>query len=202
MRIGNRKTTPKVKGGSVLRKNNHKHTSNYWNTHQGHIVIDAEKSGKAYKHFLKKKDIIRFLEIIPNWDEVSIELNAIVLAYGNSSWFGCYDELGVISISAWEREKDVLFDKAFYEEHKALFDRLGIQATDQVEGVFCEFNEDQIKGFQLLHILLHEIGHHVDRMKTKSKRECARGEQFAEDFAFKFEKEIWDEYQNVFNVVF
>jgi len=73
--------------------------------------------------------------------------------------------------------------------------------TKQNKNYFCEFNEDQIKAYQLLHILLHEIGHHIDRMRTKSKFECARGEQFAEDYAFKYEKEIWKRYQEEFDVV-
>ena len=75
----NRKTTPKVAGGKALRKNNHKQTPNYWNTTQGEVQIDSEKAGKGYKHFLKKRDILKFIKIIPNWEIYSDGLDAIVL---------------------------------------------------------------------------------------------------------------------------
>ncbi|MEZ4884245.1 MAG: hypothetical protein R3E32_05850 [Chitinophagales bacterium] len=89
-----------------------------------------------------------------------------------------------------------------YQAHKELFDRLGIKATEQKNGVFCEFATDQIKAYQLLHILLHELGHHYDRIKTKSKRKAPRGENLAENFAFEYEEQMWLDYQNAFGVVF
>ena len=72
------KTTPRVKNGLVHKKNNHELTPNYWNTFQSDVVVDVEKSGKGFKHFLKKKDIIQFLEIIPNWETLCEGLDAIV----------------------------------------------------------------------------------------------------------------------------
>ena len=92
---------------------------------------------------------------------------------------------------------DVFVNKFYYKDHQALFERLGVKATEKGNNFYCVFNEDQIKGYQLLHILLHELGHHVDRIKTKSKITAARGEQFAEDYAFKHEKIIWQAYQPV-----
>ena len=198
----NRKTTPKVKGGKPLRKNNHTQTSNYWNTQQKEVQIDEYKPGKGFKHFLKKKDIINFIEIIPNWEVLSQDLDAIVLSFGDVDYDGHYNNNGVISISAWEKDRDVLMDNGYYQDHKELFERLGVIATPKSGGVFCEFTEDQIKAYQLLHILLHELGHHYDRIKTKSKFKSSRGEQYAEEFAFVNEKEIWNKYQEKFNVVF
>ena len=198
----NRKTTPKVKGGKPLRKNNHALTPNYWNTIQAEVQIDEQKPGKGYKHFLKKRDILRFLEIIPNWEYLSEGLDAIVLEAGNGRYDGVYNNNGVICIAAWEKEQDVLVNRTYYEEHKALFQRLGIKATEQKKGVFCEFSVDQIKAFQLLHILLHELGHHFDRIMTRSRFKSSRGEQFAENFAYIKEKEMWVNYQEVFKVVF
>lgn len=198
----NRKTTPKVKGGKPLKKNNHKLTPNYWNTSQNEVQIDEEKPGKGYKHFLKKRDVLRFIKIIPNWEELSEYLDAIVLENGENDYDGIYDNNGVICISAWEKEQDVLLDREYFEEHKELFNRLGVKSTKQKDGVFYEFSVDQIKGFQLLHILLHELGHHYDRIKTKSKVRSTKGEKFAEDFAYVNEKEIWDKYQDEFNIIF
>ena len=199
----NRKSTPKVIGGVVLRKNNHKKTANYWNTFQKDVIIDIEKPGKGYKHFLKKRDVLKFIEIIPNWGEISKYLDAIVLASSDIGCDGYYNNDGVICISAWEKEMDIWVKEHFYNDHQKLFSRLGVKTTEKENNIFyCEFNEDQIKAYQLLHILLHELGHHVDRIKTKSKITAARGERFAEDYAFKYEKIIWKKYQETFNVIF
>jgi len=196
------KTTPRVKNGSVHKKNNHNLTPNYWNTTQSNVIVDVEKPGKGYKHFLKKKDIIQFIEIIPNWAELSEGLDAIVLINGRWSADGYYSYSGVIEISAWEKEQDIFLNDKYYLDHQSIFDRLGVIATKKENGYFCEFNPEQIKAYQLLHILLHELGHHHDRMNTKSKRVCARGEDYAENYAFEYEKKMWMDYQNTFQVVF
>lgn len=198
----NRKTTPKVKGGKTQRKNNHKLTPNYWNTAQKEIQIDAEKPGKGYKHFLKKKDILKFIELIPNWEFYSQGLDAIVLQSGNDNNDGVYYYIGVLCISAWPKEKDLELNEDYFKDHKSIFDRLGVKYTKKKDYYFCEFNEEQIKAYQLLHIFLHELGHHYDRLKTASKHSSVRGEQFAEDFAFEHEKKMWSIYQEAFNIVF
>lgn len=95
MRYINRKSTPRVIGGAVLRKNNQVITSNYWNTEQDNVIIDTQKPGKGFKHFLKKKDILKFIEIIPNWDLLSNGLDAIVIAQGGEGWDGSYKSLNV-----------------------------------------------------------------------------------------------------------
>ena len=198
----NRKSTPKVSGGQVQKKNNHKLTPNYWNTIQHEIQVDTEKPGKGYKHFLKKRDILKFIEIIPNWNVYSEHLDGILLEKGDSNHDGLYYYSGVICISAWPKDKDVELNKQYFKEHKELFKRLNIKSVKKQSHYFCEFTEDQIKAFQLLHIFLHELGHHFDRIKTKFKHSSARGEDFAEDFAFEHEKQMWNKYEEEFNVVF
>lgn len=202
MRHQNRKTTPKVKGGIALRKNNHKLTSNYWNTEQDAVIIDSEKPGKGYKHFLKKRDVLQFIDLIPNWDKLSESLDAIVLVEGMDDCDGYYNNNGVVCISAWEKEQDVYYSKAYYYDHEELFNRLKVKATEENNGFYCEFTADQIKAYQLLHILLHELGHHYDRINTKSKYISSRGEDYAEQFAFKYEEQMWLDYQDAFGVVF
>ena len=129
-------------------------------------------------------------------------LDAIVLDMGDGDTDGVYYYSGVICISAWPKEMDIELNKDYFEDHKDLFNRLGVRSTKREDFYFCEFNEDQIKAYQLLHILLHELGHHYDRMKTKSKHSSARGEEFAEDFAFENEEKMWNKYEETFGVVF
>ena len=88
-----------------------------------------------------------------------------------------------------------------YEDHKALFDRMGIPTHPIENGVMCEFTDAQVRAYQLLHILLHELGHHHDRMTTKSKVRASRGESYAEAYALRHEAAIWGRYQEAFGVL-
>jgi len=197
------KSTPKVKNGKVQKKNNHKLTPDYWNTKQSEIQIVVEKPGKGFKHFLKKRDLIDFLTLIPNWDRLSEDLNSIILEQGGSDYFGLYYQRGVICISAWEKEMDIVLEESIYNEIKVILDKLGVQSVKEVGNMYhCEFNTEQIKGFQLLYILMHELGHHYDRIQTKSKARSARGENYAEEFAHISVDQMWSKYQEHFKVVF
>jgi hypothetical protein len=62
----------------------------------------------------------------------------------------------------------------------------------------CKFNKKSIKAYQLLHVFLHELGHHHDMMTTRSRLESSRGESYAEEYALKYEKLIFDRYFEVF----
>ncbi|PKP02184.1 MAG: hypothetical protein CVU11_12835 [Bacteroidetes bacterium HGW-Bacteroidetes-6] len=176
----NRKTTPKVKDGRVQKKNRHEITPNYWDYRQDTLQVAIESPGKGFRHFLKKRDIVRFLEILPNWKEIDIELDAILLAKGGGS-DGWYNN-GVIGICAWEKNKTCSLDKEYFNAHLELFKRLELDYEIKKESVVCHFTESQIIAYQLLHVLLHEIGHHHDRINTKSKNRTARGEKYAEEW--------------------
>ncbi len=52
----------------------------------------------------------------------------------------------------------------------------------------------------LLHILLHELGYHHDRMTTKYKQRSSRGERFAERNAINFADRIWESYLEEFGL--
>jgi hypothetical protein len=197
-----KKVTPKVVGGHVLRKNNHKLTPNFWNTVQKDVQIHVEKPGRGFKHFLIKRDVIKFISIIPEWDLFSRKLDAIVLSEGGGGADGYYNNDGVIEICAWEKQQDILLNSKYFIEHKELFERLKIKYEQRGKLYFCEFSQDQIKAFQFLHILLHELGHHVDRIFTRSKNQASRGEDYAETFAFATEEEMFNAYQDLFNIVF
>lgn len=188
-----RRTATRIKKGTAQKKNRHTLTPNYWNTYQDDIQIDIQNPGKGYKHFLKKRDIKQFLKILPNREEIDIEFDAVLLAYGRYDTDGWYRN-GVIGICAWSKEMTEEYSLGYFNAHKDIFDRLGVQYEVKKDYVICHFTENQIKAYQLLHILLHEIGHHHDRISTKSKRRCARGEGYAESYALKYERIIWDRY--------
>ncbi|MBN1760211.1 MAG: hypothetical protein JW863_17925 [Chitinispirillaceae bacterium] len=190
-----KKTAPKVRNGKVQKKNNRDETPSYWNTSQKIPVIDKEPAGRGYKHFLRKKDILDFIEIIPDWEEMSEGLNGILLAHGHPSADGFHSSYhGVIQLCAWERDKWTEFTVEGYREHKELLQRLGVVCEKKPGYYLCKFDEKQIKAYLLLHVFLHELGHHYDKMTTRKKTESSRGEPFAESYALKYEKEITKRY--------
>jgi hypothetical protein len=91
----------------------------------------------------------------------------------------------------------------FIAEHRSVLDRLGVpvDAFPTPPGPFhrCHFTEDTARAFQLLHVLLHELGHHHDAMTTRKQRWSCRGERYAEDYALRYAERIWDRYLAAFD---
>ena len=193
----NRKSTPHVVGGKVQKKNNPEWTANYYTTAPAALVIDRQRPGPGYRHVLMQRDVKRFIRLLPDWAELSRGLNAIVLAPGERNTNGWHMS-GVVAVCAWEADLWVDYAVGHYEDHQAIFERLSVASHPILNGVMCEFTEDQARAYQLLHILLHELGHHHDRMTTKSKVRAARGEPYAESYALAYEAQIWDRYQEAF----
>lgn len=200
MRPSQRKTSTKVRNGKVARKNRTELSNHYSQIRQAETVIDRLRPGEGYKHYLTIADVKRFLQILPDWTELSIGLDAVVLAEGGDAMGWHWD--GVVAVCAWEREYAVDWDTQFVDEHAVILDRLGVRhepIEDDPDGRLCYFDDASIKGFQLMHILLHELGHHHDRMTTKSQARSARGELFAETYALKYADRLWDAYFREFN---
>ena len=193
----NRKSTPHVVDGRVQKKNNPEWTANYYTTIPAALVIDRQRPGQGYRHVLMQRDVERFIRLLPDWAELSRGLNAIVLAPGEYS-VGGWHTPGVVAVCAWEADLWIDYSVGHYKDHQAIFDRLGVASHSILNGVMCEFTEDQARAYQLLHILLHELGHHHDRMTTKSKIRAARGEPYAESYALAYEAQIWEHYQRAF----
>ena len=61
---------------------------------------------------------------------------------------------------------------------------------DDVE-VQCWFTKKTAGAFQLMHVFLHELGHHYDCMQTKRKCCAPSGEDYAENFANKLADRTW-----------
>lgn len=101
----------------------------------------------------------------------------------------------VVALCAWEH--DLWWercDPGFERQHQALFDLLGVGRGDRGGRIEVRWTESQARAFQLLHVLPHELGHHHDRMTTRSRREAARGEPYAESYADRVLETVWDAY--------
>lgn len=192
-----RKTTPKVRDGKVQKKNNQEPTPNYYRGNLAEFVIDRERPGEGHRHVLLQKDVRAFLGILPEWEELSRGLNAIVLATAESDAMG-WHRPGVVAVCAWPRDIWDTWGIGFYEEHEDILARIGVPCESKEGSVICKFTEDSARAFQLLHILTHELGHHHDRMTTRTQVRASRGERFAEEYARKYEAVIFSSYAHLF----
>ncbi|HUS34166.1 MAG TPA: hypothetical protein VM680_02320 [Verrucomicrobiae bacterium] len=192
----NRRTATKVKDGRVQRKNRRPFT-----THQ-QLVIDRESPGRLRRHVVTKRDILAFIDLIPDWERLSVRLERIVLTSDDSGLDGYHDfyhreETGGIFLNAWDEELWASVSEKDFLDHEQVFLRLGV-AYDRRKGeVLCQFTEAQARAFTLLHVFMHELGHHFDRVNQKH-RDGWRGEEYAERFALERFDGMYSEYVRVF----
>lgn len=193
----NRKSAPSVTNGRVRKKNNWSPSENYYRApDRRSVVIDRQRPGRGYRHVLRVADIYRFLELLPEWDALAVGLNAIVLSSGSEHRFGYYVP-GVVHICAWPA--DLAIEYPADDKDIATFRRLGVECREiDIEYCLCSFDAPAVRAFQLLDVLLHELGHHHDRMTTLSQRRSCRGERYAEEYAMAHETAIWHAYQQAF----
>jgi hypothetical protein len=62
------------------------------------------------------------------------------------------------------------------------------------------FTEATARAYPLLHVFLHELGHHHDRMTTRPPKHSARGERFADDYAMPYPDRVWQRYLDTFGL--
>jgi hypothetical protein len=183
-----RRQTPKVRGGRVQKKNNWARTPE-----PDEIVLERLDPGQGYRQLITIGQLREFIALLPAWDEVAVGLDAIVLDAGGENLMG-WCEHGVVAVCAWEH--DLWWgdgDPGWIVEHRDLLDRLEV-------GPDLHWTEAQARAFQLLHILPHELGHHHDRMTTRTQRYAARGEPYAEAYALEVLEGVWPAYASRFGI--
>jgi len=195
----NRKSTPKVVDGRIQLKNNWQESQNYYNTAAPRPEVVRKRPGKGYRHLLFQKDIYDFIKIVPDWGNLSKGLNAIVLAPGEWDTFG-YHAPGVVHICAWDSELWITLTESGFEREREICERLSVPVEPGAGGLLCKFTESTARAHQLPATLLHELGHHHDRMTTKSKVKASRGEGYAVSYATKYANRIWERYVEVFGL--
>lgn len=195
-----RKTSPKVIGGKPQRKNYWGETSDYYNTAPINLIVDRKRPGTGYRHLLKRKDIFDFIELLPNWRELSKGLNAIVLEKG-SYWSYGYYVPGVVHVCAWDIDLWLTLSVEGYEQEKEFLHKAGVPFEKQEDEYICKFTESTARAHQLLVTLLHELGHHHDRLTTKRQNLANRGENYAEEYAKVYGNQIWERYMEVFGLL-
>lgn len=182
----------RVVGGRVRTAERTARTPSYHHRFLDNPVLHRCRPGAGYRHVLRKADLLDFIRLLPDWDELSDGLDAIVLARAEHGVFG-YHVPGIVSICAFPRDLRVVFEPWAYQEDEHLLVRLGVACTPTLHGMAVQFDEKSARGFQLLGVFLHELGHHHDRMTNRS-RCTARGEPYADAYARAYEDRIWEAY--------
>jgi hypothetical protein len=109
-----------------------------------------------------------------------------------------YHVPGLVAVCAWNRTlwNDELSGR-WFEDHMRILARLGVEVRLEGSRVLSDWSVEQARAFQLIHVFLHELGHHHDAITNRSRR-VARGEPYAERFAVGLEELIWDDFVRVF----
>jgi hypothetical protein len=185
-----RRQAPKVRDGRVQKKNN-------WAPTPAPNEIRLERRDPAWggRHLITIAQLREFIALLPMWDEVADGLEAIVLDDADDCMGWCWS--GVVAVCDWEAGlwwDDA--DPAWMDEHRELLERLEVE----IAGPEVRWTEAQARAFQLLHILPHELGHHHDRITTRTRRYAARGEPYAEAYALKVLDDVWPAYITRFGI--
>ena len=212
----------RVREGRVLKKNNWRlDPGDYRALRQDEIQLDRRRPPPGSRHLITIRQLRAFIELLPDWDEVAIGLDAIVLD-SDTDCAGWYAP-GVVAVCAWDHELWDWWSPEMVEEHRPILELLDVEQVpiedsaefrELVAGlsarglrrprlsghVELRFTEPQARAYQLLHILPHELGHHHDRMTTRSRKGAARGEPFAEAYANRVADAIWPAYARTFGI--
>src|SRR3954465_3406083 len=97
-----RRTAMKVRDGRVLKKNNWRlDPGDYHALAQTEIRLDRRRPPDGSRHLITIAELRRFLALLPDWDEVAVGLDAIVLdsATDCAGWCGA----GVVAVCAWDQ---------------------------------------------------------------------------------------------------
>ena len=133
------------------------------------MAFERCRPGPGYRHLVRKADLDRFIALLPDWDELAVGLRWVVLDAGWYEVCGWHRD-GVVGLCAWERDLWVDYLPVFVQDHRWLLDRLGVETVPEHETcVIVRWTETTAKAYQLLHVFLHELGHHHDRMTTRSR---------------------------------
>jgi hypothetical protein len=187
-----------VKSGRQYRSERSAAAAADHNIPRAYPQIYRQHPGLGHRHVLLVRHIRAFLTILPEWPTLAVGLNAILLAPARADCDG-FHRPGLVAICARPRNlSQFVANREYVEEHRDIFDRLGVPIETNDEGFVLHFTEDTLRAYQLLHVFLHELGHHHDRMTTRYKRRSSRGEDFAEQYARTNGDHIWSGYFELF----
>ena len=188
---------PRVKSGRQYRGERSWSVPRDRNSAGSFPQIYRKHPGVGHRHVLMVRHVRDFLSILPDWEALSVGLNAIFLAPERAGCDG-FHRPGLVAICAQPRNlSQLVLNPDYVHRHRDIFDRLGVPIEETEAGHLVHFTELTLRTYQLLHVFLHELGHHHDRMTTRSQRRASRGEGFAEIYARSRAEAVWARYFEV-----
>ncbi|RYG23660.1 hypothetical protein EON82_13340 [bacterium] len=188
MRLSARKSAPGVRGGKTRKKNRTALSPDIYEHEFDRLVVQRIRPAKGHYHAVSPTDVRRFAALIPDWETVSEGIRAVVLTPGGDDCFGRYHNAGVIKLDAWPK-----VETAYVPPRKEwLMRQLGIEEPHDDIGWFLHLSREQVRCFLLMGTFLHDLGHHIDRMTTRSKADASNGEPFAIAYEHRRQRELWE----------
>lgn len=143
----------------------------------------------------------RFVELIPDWPEVSQGLSALAFdQYGSDAQTDTHYEptYRAIWMYPFPDSMRTFWRRDFYEHHKDFVSRLGV---DVVEGegprVTIGWTVAQAKAWQLLHLFLYDLSVHNQFMRSGEKPRYEHDNGTAEKYAFTTAARMLHTYEKV-----
>lgn len=194
---GRIKSSPRVRSGKQYRAEHAPPLQRDFNLARDCPEIFRKNPGPHHRHVLHIRHVREFLSILPQWHQLSVGLNTILLSPHREGCDG-FHRPGLVALCAQPRSLEVLVtNEQYVADHASLLTRLEVRMDKRPEGTVIRYTEASLRAFQLMHVLLHELGHHHDRMTTKSRKHASRGEGFAETYATIHGELVWDRYHEL-----
>jgi hypothetical protein len=190
MRLTARKSAPGSRGGKTQKKNRTALSPDVYVHQFESLVVQRVRPIRGSYHAVTPTDVRRFVSIIPDWDEVAAGIKAVILTPGGDDAYGRYNNVGIIKLDAWRRDEPVFIPG----RKEWLVRAMGIHEPDDGEGWELVFSRDQVRCLLLMGTFLHELGHHVDRIQTRSKADASNGEPYAIAYEQRRQPELWEAY--------
>ena len=87
-------------------------------------MFARERPGKTGRHVLRADEVRRFCELLPEWEQLRVGLDAVVLGAASGHIDGWYDD-GMIVLAAWEREEPFEWSCPHAIEHAEIATQCG-----------------------------------------------------------------------------
>lgn len=176
-----RRTSTKVIDGRVSPK-----SRSDLSTINGYL-IEKFPAGRGFRHVVSPTQLAAFIELIPDWGDHSHRLKRICLIGGSDDYFGYHARYrqvnsAMIALSAWSKKMWMPLSLGFFREHRDIFDALGVGYQLGLTAANCRFTVAQARAFTLLHVFMHELGHHRDWLRRRGVKLPGK-EEYAETFA-------------------
>ena len=207
MRNVSRTTTPRVKNGKVQRKNRTQNTELAGLLDNSRFNVIRFKPDGPYFHPVRQPEVYRFVELIPDWTQISKGLSACVLNKdGDDVQQGASYERSyhAIWIDPFPKSLSTIWSHAFFTAHKTFVERLGarVEFAESSSNITIHWTESQARAWQLLHLFLYELKVHAEYITLAKNRRFEHSNSVAEAYAFQTAEIIWDPYESEFGSVF